>query len=59
MTTNSEFYRRAFIIWLIFNIKLFFSITFEQYLVYFKKLMEKWVDSLEGPLNKFYTIIER
>jgi hypothetical protein len=46
ISISSQFYRAAFIVWLIFNIKLFFSITFEQYLVYFKYLMDNWVPSL-------------
>jgi hypothetical protein len=38
ISISNNFYRIALIIWLIFNIKLFFSISLEQYLVYFKYL---------------------
>jgi hypothetical protein len=58
ISINSQVYRVAFIIWLIFNAKLFFSISFEQYLVYFKNLYENWESSLELPLKKFYNTIE-
>lgn len=57
LSTNSWFYRVAFIVWLIFNIKLFFSVSFEQYLIYFQKLMKNWRAHLEAPLKKFYTVI--
>ena len=59
MSTNSDFYRVAFIVWLIFNIKLFFSVSFEQYLIYFQKLIKWWKPDLEVPLKKFYSIIEK
>ena len=40
---SNEFYLNAFIIWLIFNIKMFFSLNFEDYLRYFKELInEDW-----------------
>jgi hypothetical protein len=40
---SNEFYLNAFIIWLIFNIKMFFSLNFEDYLRYFKELVsDNW-----------------
>jgi hypothetical protein len=59
ISISSQFYRMAFIIWLIFNVKLFFSISLEQYLIYFKNLFENWESTLELPLKKFYNIIEK
>lgn len=35
---SNEFYLNGFIIWLIFNIKMFFALNFEDYLRYFKEL---------------------
>ncbi|MEG7600203.1 hypothetical protein U2057_15355, partial [Listeria monocytogenes] len=40
---SNEFYLNAFIIWLIFNIKMFFSLNFNDYIRFFKDLIaENW-----------------
>jgi hypothetical protein len=36
---SNEFYMTAFIIWLVFSIKMFFSLTLEDYLRYCRYLM--------------------
>ena len=42
---SNEFYINAFIIWLIFNIKMFFALNFDDYLRYFKELAnDHWKD---------------
>jgi len=40
---SNKFYLNAFIVWLIFNVKTFFSLSFADYLRFFKKFMgENW-----------------
>lgn len=42
---SNEFYLNAFIIWLIFNIKMFFALSFQDYLRYFRELIgDSWSD---------------
>lgn len=41
-----------------FNIKLFFSLRFSQFLFYFKGLRDEWDDMYERPLKKFHVILE-
>ena len=58
ISLDEEFYRTAFIVWILFNIKLFFSLRFSQYLHYFKGFREDWDEAHERPLKKFHLILE-
>ena len=59
LSIHNEFYKRAFVVWLIFNIKLFFTINFQQYLHYFRKLNPLWDHGLELPLKKFFLVLDK
>jgi hypothetical protein len=44
-----EFYLNAFIFWLIFNIKMFFALSFGDYLRYFRELTgDSWSEEYKS-----------